>query len=68
MYAYIPTFEGLRRLTPDERTIVDAFVAAYLARTGALPDGVKKVYGFGRVMFSPRPLCGDEDLEKDVWQ
>lgn len=68
MYAYIPTFGGLRRLTPDERTIVDAFVAAYLARTGALPEGIKKVYGFGRVMFSGRPIRGDEDLEKDVWQ
>ena len=67
VYAYIPTFDGPRPLTTDERPIVDAFVASYLARTGRMPDGHKKVYGFGRVLFTVVPLY-DEDEPREAWQ
>ena len=55
VYAYIPTIDGPRALTAEERTICDAFVVSYLVRTGRMPDGHKKIYGFGRVLFTQEP-------------
>jgi hypothetical protein len=66
VYAYIATIDGYRALTDDERVHVDAFVAWYLTRTSRLPDGSKKVYGFGRVFFTEVPLLGED--EKEAWQ